>query len=256
MFSVFICRQYPEKSGLPAALAPFGAAPASVIHACGRAWRSLHCMSLQDRASWVPITLLVLPIMSFSVPLRQYDTSLLHQVSAEWKELGRAIFRVFSYTLTCVRPPISLPCRKVETWPLYSTHCMASPCLQIEGRLSRAWRFSSRGMAASDPSGTPVKAPEYRGEHRGRLGERSDSLNKRRFMLKLTLNLVTLPQRSTHEISSPNIAVSFFLVLLPWMWEYAGRSRWTFQRSHALDHGPRHSIVCKYRHVGCKFDIC
>ena len=46
MFSDFICRQYPEKSGLPAALAPFGAAPASAIYACGRAWRSLHCMVL------------------------------------------------------------------------------------------------------------------------------------------------------------------------------------------------------------------
>ena len=84
---------------------------------------------------------------------------------------------------------------------------MASPCLQIEGRLSRAWRFSSWGMAASDPSGTPAKAPEYRGEHRGRIGGRSDSLNERPCMLKMTLNLVTFLKGQLPKYLPQNIAV-------------------------------------------------
>ena len=37
-------------------------------------------------------------------------------------------------------------------------------CVQLESRLSRAWRFSNRGMSAAETTGNPVKSAEYRGE--------------------------------------------------------------------------------------------
>ena len=59
--------------------------------------------------------------------------------------------------------PYASPRHLAEPVSLSTIQQMAA-CVQLESRLSRAWRFSNRGMSAADPTGNPVKSAEYRGE--------------------------------------------------------------------------------------------
>ena len=80
------------------------------------------------------------------------------------------------------------------------TNQQMAACVQLESRLSRAWRFSNRGMSAADTTSNPIKSAEHRGERRIIIALRYSHGPAEGCPLKMTWNLCPYVKRISSEI--------------------------------------------------------